>query len=498
MSGILKNLNKKRDYFIAVLVCALTTIVASPLRQVLDLANIVMLFLIVVFLVSLKLGRGPAVMSAFLAVALFDFYFVPPRMSFAVHDVQYLVTFVVMLGVGVATAHLTAMLGKQKEAAIEREQQTHRLYELARELAGIISLNQVSEALSHYLLGYERNATIHLLDSDGKLLSLLQDVPLNILAEMAIQQAKLTEAGHLSNNSQNTLVFPLISPSGVRGVLVITVAYGLEDIDKTQLQAVANLVAIAIERLHYVDISQKIQIEATTERLRSSILSALSHDLRTPLTGLVGMIDALALNIDSMNVLMSNAAIAIRNQARAMCQLVDKLLDMARLHAGEVRLQKDWRLFEDVIGSAIKLLKPSLTDHPIKVSLTPSLPLVEFDDVLIERVICNLIQNAAKYSQKNQPIEIRGFVDGNVACVEVRDHGRGFLTDQTDTLFQMFTRGNTESSVHGVGLGLAICKAIVDAHDGTIKAYNHQDGGACVSLCLPIGNPPEISAEAGG
>ena len=250
--------------------------------------------------------------------------------------------------------------------------------------------------------------------------------------------------------------------------------------------------------MHYVDISQKIQIEATTERLRSSILSALSHDLRTPLTGLVGMIDALALNIDSMNVLMSNAAIAIRNQARAMCQLVDKLLDMARLHAGEVRLQKDWRLFEDVIGSAIKLLKPSLTDHPIKVSLTPSLPLVEFDDVLIERVICNLIQNAAKYSQKNQPIEIRGFVDGNVACVEVRDHGRGFLTDQTDTLFQMFTRGNTESSVHGVGLGLAICKAIVDAHDGTIKAYNHQDGGACVSLCLPIGNPPEISAEAGG
>ncbi len=495
MSSNPKSQNKKRDYLIAVLLCALATAVASPLRAVLDLANIVMLFLLVVFLIALKLGRGPAVMSAFLAVALFDFFFVPPRMSFAVHDVQYLVTFTVMLGVGLATAHLTAILGKQKEAAVEREQQTHRLYELARELAGIISVDQVSEALSHYLSGYERNAAIHLLDNDGKLLSLLHDVPLSILADMAIQQGRLMETGHLSDDGQHTLVFPLISPNGVRGVIVIMVAYGLDDVDKTQLQAVANLVAIAIERLHYVDIAQKIQIEATTERLRSSVLSALSHDLRTPLTGLVGMIDALSLNADSINTSMRNAMTAIRNQAQAMCNLVDKLLDMARLHAGKINLQKDWRLYEEVIGSAIKLLKPSLSEHPIKVTLSPTLPLVEFDDILLERVICNLIENAAKYSQKGQPIEIQGFVDDNAACIAVRDHGPGFSTDQTEELFQMFSRGHSESTIPGVGLGLAICRAIIDAHGGTIKAYNHPDGGACVTLCLPLGSPPKVDSE---
>ncbi|MGZ8982709.1 MAG: DUF4118 domain-containing protein [Methylotenera sp.] len=495
MSGNLKNQNKKRNYLIAVLICALTAALASPLRYILDLANIVMLFLLVVFLIALKLGRGPAVMSAFLAVALFDFFFVPPQMSFAVQDVQYLVTFAVMLGVGLATAHLTAMLGKQKEAALEREQHTHRLYELARELAGIINQDQVSEALLHYLSGSERSATVHLIDDNGKLQSISDNVPLSILADMAIQQGRLMETNQISDNEQRTLVFPLISPNGVRGVIVITAVDVLEDIDKVQLQAVANLVAIAIERLHYVDIAQKIQIEATAERLRSSVLSALSHDLRTPLTGLVGMIDALALNADPINTSMRNAMAAIRNQAQAMCNLVDKLLDMARLHAGKINLQKDWRLYEDVIGSAIKLLKPSLSEHPIKVILSPTLPLVEFDDILLERVICNLIENAAKYSPKGQPIEIQGFVDRNAACIEVRDHGYGFSTDKTEELFQMFSRGNSESTIPGVGLGLAICRAIIDAHGGTIKAYNHPDGGACVTLCLPLGNPPKVDSE---
>jgi len=497
MSSNLKNKNRNRNYLISVLICMLTTALASPLSHILDLANIVMLFLLVVFLIALKLGRGPAVMSAFLAVALFDFFFVAPQMSFAINDVQYLVTFAVMLGVGLATAHLTAILGKQKEAAIEREQHTHRLYELARELAGIINQDQVSEALLRYLSGAKCSATLHLLDGNGMLQFTSDNTPLNILAEMAIQQGQLMEAKQIADNGHSTLVFPLISPNGVRGVIVIIAVDTLEEIDKVQLKAVANLVAIAIERLHYVDIAQKVQIEATSERLRSSVLSALSHDLRTPLTGLVGMIDALAVNIDPVSTSMHNAITAIRNQAQAMCNLVDKLLDMARLHAGKINLQKDWRLYEEVIGSAIKLLKPSLTEHPIKVTLSPSLPLIAFDDVLLERVICNLIENAAKYSPKGQPIEIQGFVDGNTACIEVRDHGSGFSTDQTETLFQMFTRDHAESSIPGVGLGLAICRAIIDAHDGTIKAVNHPDGGACVTLCLPLGNPPALDSEIG-
>ena len=496
MLGNSETQRARRNYLVAIVVCALTTIAATPLRHVLDLANIIMLFLLVVFLVALKLGRGPAVMSAFLAVALFDFFFVPPRLTFVVNDVQYLVTFAVMLAVGLATAHLTATLGRQTAAALEREQHTRRLYELARELAGAATQEQVSQVLSRYMAGSGHTATLHLLDADGELPSLRHEIPLSALAHMAVKQGALVETSQLSDAGGHTLVLPLKSPNGVRGVMVASVAGSTDlGIDKSQFETIANLAAIAIERLHYVEVAQQTQLEAVAERLRSSVLSSLSHDLRTPLTGLVGMADALALAVGPQNETIHNAAVAIRDQARAMSHLLGNLLDMARLHAGKIELRKDWRLFEDVIGSAIKLLKPALEQHPVKVVLAPDLPLVEFDDVLLERVLCNLLENAAKYSPAGQPIEVQGFVEGDHACIAVRDHGQGFPAGRTESLFRMFARGETESSTPGVGLGLAICRAIVEAHGGTIKAGNHEHGGACVTLCLPLGNPPAVEPE---
>ncbi len=494
-----KTFTVKQSYLIAIVFCAVTTIAATPLRHFLDLANIVMLFLLVVFLIALKLGRGPAVMSAFLAVALFDFFFVPPRLSFAVNDVQYLVTFAVMLAVGLATAHLAATLHMQAEAALERERNTHRLYELARDLAGTATQEQVAQVLVQYMSGSAHSATLHLLDVDGELPSLGHQVALASLAYMAIKQGSLIDTSQLSDVGGHTLILPLKSPSEVRGVMVIeTNASNIKasnNIDKKQFEAVANLTAIAIERLHYVEVAQQTQLEASAERLRSSVLSALSHDLRTPLTGLVGMADVLALAAEPQLENVYNAATSIRDQARAMNNLLDNLLDMARLHAGKVELRKDWQLFEDVIGSSIKLLKSALSQHPVKVVLAPDLPLVEFDDVLLERVLCNLLENAAKYSAVGAPIEVRGFVEGEYACVALRDHGQGFPADQIESLFTMFSRGKSESSTIGVGLGLAICRAIVEAHGGKIKASNCEGGGACVTFWLPLGNPPCVDSE---
>lgn len=490
---------KGSNYLIAIFVCVLTAIAATPLQHFLDLANIIMLFLLVVFLVALKLGRGPAVMSAFLAVALFDFFFVPPRLTFAVADVQYLVTFAVMLAVGLATAHLTATLSRQSAAAIAREQQTRNLYELARDLAGAATQDQVSQVLSHYMEGDGHRATLHLLDTSGELPSLSHDIPLTGIAHMAINQGSFLETTQLADAGGHTLVLPLKSPVEIRGVMVAEVS-GDNEIDKHQFEAVAHLVSIAVERLHYVDVVQQTQLEAATERLRSSVLSSLSHDLRTPLTGLVGMADALALSTGSQNDAIhhdsiQHAASAIRDQARAMSQLVGNLLDMARLHAGKVELRKDWRLFEDVIGSSLKLLKSALEQHPIKVSLAPDLPLVQFDDVLLERVLCNLLENAAKYSPAGLSIEVLGFVQGEYACITVQDHGPGFPADRQEAIFRMFVRGEEESSTPGVGLGLAICRAIVEAHGGTIQASNADQGGACITLCLPLGVPPVVEPE---
>ncbi len=483
-----------KTYAWALAACLLTAGIVAPLQRVLDLPNIVMLFLLTVFLVARWLGRGPAVMATFLSVALFDVFFVPPRFSFAVSDVQYLVTFAVMLAVGLVTAELTAGLKHQAEVAQQKERYATGLYELARELAGAISHEQLESALGRYLTGFGFQATLHLLDDKEQLPSLAgKTLPLR-LALMAISQGKPVEMNDTGDISQ--LVIPLKGPLRVRGVMIVAAADPANlTMDRQLLGTVASLVALTVERLHYVEVAQASQIEVTSERLRSSVLSALSHDLRTPLTALVGMADSLALSREALGETTRSLATSIRDQAHAMGRLLGNLLDMARLHAGKIRLRREWQLFEDVISAGLHLLRPTLGNRPIQVILPPDLPLVEFDAVLLERVVCNLVENAAKYSPAGSSIEIRAFVEGDEAAISVCDRGPGFPTEQLERVFGLFERGQAESSVPGVGLGLAISRAILEAHGGAITAANRPEGGACVTLRLPLGMPPAIEAE---
>lgn len=490
------------SYVIAIFLLALVTLSSTPLLRYFDLANIVMVFLLVVFLVAVKLGRGPAIMSAVLAVALFDVFFVPPRFSFAVHDAQYLLTFFVMLSVGLTTAHLTTKLQQQAKEAANREQDTHRLYEMARDLAGASSTDIVAEVVKKYFVSQAYHASLHLISADGNFTALKFDVLTQGLAHSALQQDSSVNISQLSPDGRQLFVIPIKSKSKQYGVLLLNEDASYQDdklsVDQRQLAAVADLVLIALERLYYVELAQAKQVEVASERLRNSILSALSHDLRTPLTGLVGMSDALAISVEAKDTKIHDSACAIREQARTMNNLLSNLLDMARLHAGKVELRKEWQLFEDVIGASLQLLKPALTQHPITVQLDAGLPLVNFDAVLIERVLCNLIENAAKYSPSGHAIEIHGFLNNEYACISVCDHGHGFPEGQKDRLFHMFSRGAAESKLPGVGMGLAICKAILDAHDGNILIEAGLNGGSIVTIALPIGTPPEIKPEPEG
>ena len=262
------------------------------------------------------------------------------------------------------------------------------------------------------------------------------------------------------------------------------------------LEALASLVAVAVERLHYADVAQRTELTIQSERLRSSILSALSHDLRTPLTALVGLADSLSLVKPPLPATALDTALAMHEQAARLAGLVDNLLDMAQLNAGGVTLRREWQPIEEVIGASIKLLGSALASHPVRVSLPPDLPLIEFDAVLLERVFCNLLENAAKYAPEGTPIEIVASQSSDLVTVRVSDHGPGFPTAKRDELFNMFVRGATESGKLGTGLGLAICRTIIEAHGGRIDADKMPDGGgASVCFTLPKGLPPTVEEE---
>jgi two-component system sensor histidine kinase KdpD len=292
-----------RGYLWVLFACAVTTAIAAPLAQYLDLANIVMLFLLTVLLMAARFGRGPAVLAAFVSVALFDFFFVPPQLSFTVNDAQYLVTFAVMLAVALVTGQLTAGLRQQAEMASLKEQQTRALYEMARELAGALTSQQVSEIVQRFLqMEFDLDAVLLLPDEQGSLRT-VSPVAEGLRVEqqfalIAFEQGQPVEDYTLTGYGYGAGYFPLKAPVSVRGVLVfVPNSQNTQAVreHKPLLATLASLVAIAVERLHYAEVAQSTQVQMISERLRSSILSALSHDLRTPLTALVGLADSLVL-----------------------------------------------------------------------------------------------------------------------------------------------------------------------------------------------------------
>jgi len=483
--------------------CIGTAALTSPLQDYLDLANTVMLFLLAVLLVALRAGRGPAIFAAIASVLLFDFLFVPPRFSLAVGDVQYGITLGVMLAVALVTAQLATGMGRQAEVAARRERETRSFYELARDLAGAVSTEQVAAIANQFMHAAGGHATL-LLPDISDVLSVTSDGAGEVahfeqrLALVAYRKGEIVAVNALDDAGHSVSYVPLKAPMRTRGVLVVTAERrsrsSHEPMD-AMLSTVASLVAIAVERLHYVDVANNAQMEMASERLRTSILSALSHDLRTPLTAIVGLADSLTVQKPSLPEAAHETAAAIRDQAARLSSMVTNLLDMARLAAGNVKPRKEWQVLEEVAGAAVQLLGRSLAGHRVAIELPLAIPLIEFDAILIERVLCNLIENAAKYSAPGSAITIGARLEGGFAHVSVTDEGPGFPEGRQEEVFEMFVRGEPESSAPGAGLGLAISRSIVEAHRGTIHARNQAPRGAQVTFTLPLGTPPEIAEE---
>jgi two-component system sensor histidine kinase KdpD len=232
-----------------------------------------------------------------------------------------------------------------------------------------------------------------------------------------------------------------------------------------------------------------------SERLRNSLLAALSHDLRTPLASLVGLGEWLQLAKPELTGEQRDTARAIAEQARRLNALVNNLLDMARIQSGEVKLRREWQSVEEVVGSALKAAQPAIAGLQVDVALPRDLPLVEFDAALIERVLYNLLENAGKYTPEGTAIRVAAETSKGDLVVTVSDTGPGVPPGQRESIFEKFTRGARESATPGVGLGLTISRAIVEAHGGKIWAEENPGGGARFSFTLPLGTPPAAPAE---
>lgn len=479
--------------------CILTALIATPMMPYFDLANIVMLFLLAEVLIAVKFGRGPAVMAAFVSVAAFDFFFVSPRMSFAVSDVQYVVTFGVMLVVGLIVGQLTSGLRFQARIASHREGRSRALYEFARELSGALQTEQIFEiARASVQQTFRAKATLLLPDAEGRLQHAdnidMQDLDIGI-AQWSFDRATLAGMGTDTLPASNFFYLPLVAPMRTRGVLALKPdnrRWLLIPEQRQQLDTFATLAAIALERVHYIEVAQDALIRMESERLRNSLLAALSHDLRTPLTSLVGLSESLTMSKPPLAVAQHDMARALHDEALRMSNLVSNLLDMARIQSGEVKLDKQWQPFEEVVGSALRACHTFIGRHVIKTQLASDLPLVRFDAALIERVLCNLVENATKYTPPDSRITIAAERSGLHLQVSVYDNGPGLPPGQGETIFEKFTRGERESATPGVGLGLAICRAIVEAHQGTIRSGNSPDGGAAIVFTLPLGTPPAM------
>jgi two-component system sensor histidine kinase KdpD len=490
-----------RAYAMSVAVCAAVIAATTPLLHVLEKSNIVMLLLLAVVYSALRHGRGPAMLAAFVSVGAFDFFDVAPRFTFAVGDVQYLVTFGVMLIVALVIGQLTAGLRYQARVATLREERMRALYELSRDLAAALGPQQIVEIGMRVLQAqFEARAVFLLLDVDDRLVASADpDVDADVAA-WTLAHAEAAGRGTATLPATAMRYVPLKAAMRVRGVVALALRNPRRLAVPEQrrlLDTVASLLAIALERIHYVDVAQRTTVQMESERLRNALLGAISHDLRTPLAALAGMADSLQLTAPPLAPAHAEIASSLREAALRMNALVNNLLDMARLESGSVVLNLHWQPLEEVVGSALRSLGTLVTGrHPLKVSLPPDLPLLQFDAVLIERVLANLLENAAKYTPAGSTIRVGATASRQSVEVWVVDEGPGLPPGREELIFEKFERGRKESATPGVGLGLAICRAIVVAHGGSIRGETLPEGGARFAFTLPRGEPPRIEEPA--
>ena len=495
------------DYAQATGIVGLATGICLLLRSRLGTIDVAMVLLLGVVAVSARYRRGPALLASLLSIAVFDFLFVPPYYRFNVHDTAYYFTFAVMLVVALTMSRLTARIREQAEQAEERERMTTSLYAAERDLAGASNTAMLLEtAAGHLGRAVEGQATIVLVE-DSKAASVptwpgggvFESAAVRVAATWAMERREPAGWGTRSCGEAEALVAPLLAGNTLLGVVAINPddpERRLTDAERERVLAMVDVTANALERRLLAERSERARSEVEAERLRTALLSSLSHDLRTPLGTIEGAASSL---LEDASRLAPEVRVelleGILEESRRMTRLVTNLLDMIRVETGTLAVRKSWQPLEEALGVALLRLETLLQSHPVTTRLPHDLPLVPIDELLIEQVFINLLENAVRYTPPGTPIEISARPEHGFVLVEVSDRGPGIPAGEEEAVFGRFYRAAASNGAGGdagagSGLGLTICRGIVTAHGGTIWMERRPGGGAAVRFTLPLSGPP--------
>jgi len=484
-------------YSWAVAITAACTAIAALMNPFFAQTNVVMIYLLGATIAGLRLGRGPAALTAVLNIACFDFFFVPPHLSFAVSDAEYVVTFAVMLMVALTIATLTANVRQQTRVAGARERRTAMLYAMSRELAAArgleamrtIAVKHVAETFASRIAVLIPDAERHVLPLEGGLGPQVYTAADTSIAQWVFDHGRPAGLGTDTLPGAPALYLPLTGSQHPLGVLALLPSNPRRVMLPEQqhlLETFAGQIALAIERAQLAAANEATRLKAEMETVRNTLLASISHDLRTPLASIVGASSALTdknLHLDAKD--REQLAVTIETKARDMSELISNVLDLMRFESGHIALRQDWETLDDLLGLALGRLDGRLQGHVVDVALPDELPDVYVDAALITQVLANLLDNAVKHTPPGTHITISAGIEDGAVRVSVNDNGPGFPPGDPERLFAKFQRGRDESEVAGAGLGLAICRAIIETHGGYIRAANRAGGGAQFVFTLP-------------
>lgn len=469
-----------------------------------ELVNIALLYLLPVLLTAIWWGRWSSYITAIVSVLAFDFLFVPPIMNFTVYDIRYIWSFIIFLMVSFLIGGRTDMLRQEAQSARQREKSVRALYEFSRQIAAVTDGKYIAQELAKYsgeTIG--RETVVLLLNDQGKLAvqgAFSRNKDLADGREETLPEDEYAvavwcfEHNQVGGSSTETLpgaqylFVPLQSGNETHGVFGIYIGdQKLTAEERRLVNAWAGLAAIAVERVSLAKAARKAELLAESDKIRTILFNSISHELRTPLSTITGAVSTLLdQNIEFSRDLQQELHETIQEGAARMERLVANLLDTARLESGLLSLKIDWCDIEDLVGTSLRRLGDITNKYKIKIEIPADLPLIRGDCVLLEQVLVNLFDNAMKYSSVGSTISLTASVVGVTLKVTVSDNGRGIPQSDLGHIFEKFFRAKQPSPVSGIGLGLSICKSIIEAHHGQIWADNKSNYGVKISFTIPI------------